>query len=133
MKHKEFFYQQYNKIYWENQEKTKINALIYKFITQEIILKNKNLNIKIFDIGFGIGLFIRILSHNLTKFYKNIIIGGCEPSDKNYNYFIKKPLKVRKNVKIKAYNKTFQNVQSDEKFDFITAIYVYSPILSLTI
>jgi len=41
MKNKEFFYQQYDKIRWENQEKTKINSFIYDFIIQNIILKKK--------------------------------------------------------------------------------------------
>ena len=29
MKNKEFFYLQYDKLAWENQEKTKINTLVY--------------------------------------------------------------------------------------------------------
>ena len=37
MKNKEFFYQQYDKINWENQEKTKINSFVNNFIIKEII------------------------------------------------------------------------------------------------
>lgn len=125
MKNKNFFYLQYNKINWENQEKTKINSFVSNFIIQEIILKKKDPNIKIFDIGFGIGFFIKMLYRDLIKNYKDIILEGCEPSDKNYNYFIKNPPKMRKNVKLKTYNKTFQDVQTDKKFDFITAVYVF--------
>jgi len=125
MKNKNFFYLQYNKINWENQEKTKINSFINNFIIQNIILKKKGSSIKIFDIGFGIGFFIKMLYPHLIKNYKDIIIEGCEPSEKNYNYFIKNLLKTIKNIKLKCYNKTFQEIKTDEKFDFITAIYVF--------
>ena len=126
MKNKNFFYQQYEKINWENQEKTKINSFVSNFIIKEIISKNKTSTIRVFDIGFGIGFFIKMLYHNLTKFYKDITLAGCEPSDKNYNYFAKKkPLIVRKDVKLKIYHNTFQDVQTNDSFDFITAIYVF--------
>ena len=74
MKNKEFFYLQYDKINWENQEKTKINSLVNNFIIKEIISKNKGKTIRIFDIGFGIGFFIKMLYSKLTKSYKNIVI-----------------------------------------------------------
>lgn len=125
MKNKNFFYLQYNKINWENQEKTKINSFVNNFIIKEIILKKKDPSIKIFDIGFGIGFFIKMLCLDLAKSYKNITIEGCDPSDKNYSYFIKNPIKIKKNIKLKTYNKTFQDVQTNEKFDFITAVYVF--------
>src|SRR3989344_3498470 len=126
MKNKEFFYLQYDKINWENQEKTKINSVVNSFIIKEIISKNKNKTLKIFDIGFGIGFFIKRLYNQLTKSYKNITIEGCEPSLKNYNYFVKKkPLKIENNTKLRTYNKTFLEAQTDDNFDFITAIYVF--------
>ena len=126
MKNKNFFYQQYEKIKWENQEKTKINSFVNNFIINNIILKHKSSTIKVFDIGFGIGFFMKMLYHKLSKSYKNITLSGCEPSDKNYDYFVKKkPLIVRKNVELKTYKDTFQNMQTNEKFDFITAIYVF--------
>ena len=60
------------------------------------------------------------------KSYKNITIEGCEPSLKNYNYFVKKkPLKIENNTKLRTYNKTFLEAQTDDNFDFITAIYVF--------
>lgn len=126
MKNKSFFYQQYEKINWENQEKTKINSFVNNYIINNIILKHKSSTIKIFDIGFGIGFFMKMLYKNLWKSYKNITLAGCEPSDKNYDYLMnKKPLMVKKNVELKFYKNTFQNVKVDEKFDFITAIYVF--------
>ena len=126
MKNKNFFYLQYNKINWEKQEETKVNFFINKYIIKNIILKKKGSTIKVFDIGFGIGSFIKMLHPYLTRFYKDIIIEGCEPSSKNYNYFIrKKSVTARKSVKLKTYNKTFQDVKTKEKFDFITAIYVF--------
>lgn len=124
MKNKEFFYQQYNKINWENQEKTKINEFVNKFIIKEIISKHKGLDIKIFDIGFGIGFFFKMLSNNLTKHYKNILLEGCEPSDKNYR-FSKLNLKIKKGIKLKTFNETFLNTNTKTKFDFITTIYVF--------
>lgn len=130
MKNKNFFYQQYEKINWENQEKTKINSLVNKFIIQEIISKKKSSNIKIFDIGFGIGFFIKMFYKSLSPIYKSIVISGCEPSEKNYNYFIKKPLNFRKEVQLKTYNSTFLNTKINEKFDFITAVYVFPHFVS---
>ncbi len=126
MKNKDFFYLQYDKINWENQEKTEINSLVNKFIIKEIILKKKDKSTKIFDIGFGIGSFIKMLYHELIKSYKDIVIEGCEPSIKNYNYFVKKkPTSIRDDTKLKTYNKTFLKIQTEERFDFITAIYVF--------
>jgi SAM-dependent methyltransferase len=130
MKNKNFFYQQYDKIKWENQEKTKINSFVNNFIIQEIILKRKSSSIKIFDIGFGIGFFIKMLYRRLDKVYKYITFEGCEPSEKNYNYFIKKHMNFRKGVRFTTHNSTFLNTKTDEKFDFITAIYVFPHFVS---
>jgi len=125
MKNKNFFYQQYEKINWENQEKTKINSFVNNFVIKETISKKKGSSIKVFDIGFGIGFFIKMLYKIVNTLYKDILIEGCEPSNKNYNYFIKKHLNFRKGVQLKTYNSTFLNTKTDKKFDFITAIYVF--------
>lgn len=130
MKNKNFFYQQYDKINWENQEKTKINYQIYNYIIREIILKKRGSDIKIFDIGFGIGLFMKRLYLKLITEYKDITLQGCEPSTKNYDNYTEKSLNVRDNVKLKMYNKTFLEVESNEKFNFITAIYVFPHFVS---
>ena len=61
MKNKDFFYLQYNKIDWKNQEKTKINSFINNYIIRNIILKHKGSDISVFDIGFGIGFFFKML------------------------------------------------------------------------
>jgi 2-polyprenyl-3-methyl-5-hydroxy-6-metoxy-1,4-benzoquinol methylase len=126
MRNPSFFYQQYQKINWANQEKTKINQGINEFIIKNIILKKKGDSVKVFDVGFGIGFFIKMLYKALRTRYKEIVIEGCEPSKKNYNYFIKKAPKIRKGVKLKTYNSTFLDTQTDEKFDFITVIYVFT-------
>ncbi len=125
MKNKNFFYQQYDKINWENQEKTKINSLIYQTLIKDVISKEKGPNIKIFDIGLGIGFFMKILAKELKKSYKNILLEGCEPSDKNYNYLVKNLPKTEENIKIRTHHKSFQNVQINERFDFIVATYVF--------
>lgn len=130
MKNKNFFYLQYDKINWENQEKTKINSTVNNYIIKKIILKKGDSDIKIFDIGFGIGFFLKRLYLQLVKKYKSISIEGCEPSIKNYEYFIKKkPLKVKGTTELKTYSKTFLEVRTDKKFDFITAIYVFPHFL----
>ncbi|MCX6778712.1 MAG: methyltransferase domain-containing protein [Candidatus Magasanikbacteria bacterium] len=125
MKNKNFFYLQYDKINWQNQEKTEINYFVNDYIISEIISKKKSPSIKIFDIGFGIGFFLKMLYHSLITIFDELIIEGCEPSDKNYQFSLKKPLKVKEGVKIQTYNSTFLNTETKQKFDFITAIYVF--------
>ena len=125
MKNKKFFYLQYNKINWKNQEKTKINSFIYERIIKNIILLYKGDSIAIFDIGFGIGFFVRALIHALRERYKNIIIEGCEPSRLNYKHFLtRKPKRLRGGITLRTHQKTFQDTKTETKFDFITAVYV---------
>ena len=131
MKNKNFFYLQYNKIDWKNQEKTKINLLINDFIIKNIILKYKSNDIAIFDIGFGIGFFIEMLINSIKNKSKKIIIEGCEPSKVNYKYWLGKKAKITsQNIKVKTFKESFQNVETATKFDFITAIYVFPHFLS---
>lgn len=131
MKNKDFFYLQYNKIDWKNQEKTKINSFINDFIIRNIISIHKGNSISIYDIGFGIGFFFKMLLSALSGKYKNILIEGCEPSRVNYDYFLKKkPKKLPPGITINTQNKTFRDVEIDTKFDFVTAIYVFPHFLS---
>lgn len=125
MKNKEFFYLQYNKIDWQNQEKTKINFSVNDFIIRNIIAKKNGNKVKIFDIGFGVGFFARILGEKLSKNFKYIVFEGCEPSSKNYENFKSRPFDL-KNLKLKTFNKTFLQTKTNTKFDFITAIYVFT-------
>src|SRR3989344_1899383 len=130
MKNKDFFYLQYNKIDWKNQEKTKINSFINDYIIRNIILNHKSDNISIFDIGFGIGFFFKMLLSALQGKYKNIFIEGCEPSRVNYDYFLKKkPKKFSEGITINTYKETFQDTKTDKKFNFVTAIYVFPHFL----
>src|SRR3989344_9212292 len=122
MENKDFYYQQYNKINWPNQEKTKINQKVNQFIIRDIISNKNQSKIKIFDIGFGIGFFLEMLQQSLQN---KVILSGCEPSEKNYLYFLRKNLK-----NITAYNKPFLNIKTNRKFDFITAIYVFPHFIS---
>ncbi|MFH1066046.1 MAG: class I SAM-dependent methyltransferase [Nanoarchaeota archaeon] len=126
---RKFFYEQYNKINWTNQEKNKINFDISEFIIQKIIAKKKGKALKVFDMGFGIGSFIKMLSKALGPKYEEIIIEGCEPSTKNYNFFINKQAKRKQKAKVKVYNTTFLGAKTDKRFDFITAIYVFPHFL----
>lgn len=118
MKNRNFFFQQYDKINWVNQEKTHLNVTVNKFILDEIISKTST-PFSLFDIGSGIGFFIRMLKE---KYGDGIFIAGCEPSKKSYDYFTKSNIG-KNNVEI--YQDTFQDLKIDKKFDFITAIYVF--------
>lgn len=117
---------QYDKINWENQEKTRINSYLNNYIIKEILSKKNGTDIKIFDIGFGIGFFFKMLCLNLPKKFKRILLEGCEPSLKNYKFFLKKrPLKEEKLIEIKTYRSTFLDTKTPLKFDFITSVYVF--------
>lgn len=124
MKNREFFYLQYDKIDWRNQEKTKINSSIDDFIIENFLLKKKGDKIKIFDMGFGIGSFLQTLADVLPKYFSNVILEGCEPSNRNYEYSKIKLSKI-KAVELRTFNKTFLNTQTDLKFDFVTSVYVF--------
>jgi len=133
MKNKDFFYLQYNKINWKNQEKTKINSFINDYIIKNVILKHRGKDLAIFDIGFGIGFFFKMLINQLSasRKYKHIIIEGCEPAKINYDYWLaKKPPKISKDITISVQKTTFQKAQTKTRFDFITAIYVFPHFLS---
>lgn len=130
MKNKDFFYLQYNKINWKNQQKTKINSFINEYIINEVISKHSEKSLAIFDIGFGIGFFINTLLTLLRDSYDDIKIEGCEPSKVNYDYWLSTKPTEESKVKIATVNKTFQQVETDNKFDFVTAIYVFPHFLS---
>lgn len=129
MKNKKFFYQQYERVNWENQEKTKLNYFVYDYIIKNIILKKKKDSLKIFDMGFGVGAFLKKSEKNLSEYYSNITLEGCEPSYKNYKNFKSKPFNQKK-VKLRTFNKTFLQTNTDTKFDFLTAIYVFPHLAS---
>ncbi len=124
MKNKEFFYLQYNKLNWQNQDKTKLNYFVNDFIIKEIISKKEGEEIKIFDMGFGIGFLLKMLEENLSKKYDKVILEGCEPSIKNYENFKKKEFNL-KNVLVKTSNTSFLDTMTKDKFDFVTAVYVF--------
>lgn len=132
MKNKDFYFLQYNKISWKNQEKTKLNSFINNFIIQNIILKHKKDSVAVFDIGFGVGFFIKMLIGAFSGHNRNLFIEGCEPSRVNYDYFYHKTKnkKFGRGVSINVYNESFQKTKSASKFDFITAIYVFPHFLS---
>lgn len=127
MKNKEFFYRQYDKINWEKQEKTRINVNINDFILKEIISQSKNKTLKIFDIGFGIGIFFEQLQKLSNKY--TIYAEGCEPSEKNYDYFSKHFKLKNKRLKLRTYKKTFFETNTKSKYDFILSVYSFPHIL----
>lgn len=124
MRNKDFFYLQYNKLNWHNQKKTGLNVMVNNFIIDEIISQKESEEIKVFDIGFGIGLFFKMLADKLTSKFQHITLDGCEPSEKNYKQFQPESLK-SEGVDLNVQNTTFLNSEIDTEFDFITAIYVF--------
>jgi ubiquinone/menaquinone biosynthesis C-methylase UbiE len=130
MKNKKFFYLQYNLINWKNQEKTKINDTINRYIINNILNKYSGKDISIFDIGFGVGYFIQTFLRLTKKHFKHILIEGCEPSRVNYAYFQKKLKKYFfPHLRTRFVKQTFQQVKTKNKFDYITAIYVFPHFL----
>lgn len=120
---RKFFYEQYDKIRWANQEKTKTNFEINKFIIRNIIEKKKK-GISVFEIGFGIGTFIKMLLKAFGN--RGVTIEGCEPSKRSYRFFMRN---YKEKLKIKAYNSVFLKTETGRKFDFITAILVFPHFL----
>jgi len=118
MKNKEFFYRQYDKINWEKQEKTKLNYNIFDYIIKNLINKDKSRQIKLFDIGFGMGALFNQLKLQVKS--KDLILSGCEPSKRNYGLFLKEKVK-----NVITYNKSFLKCKTNKKYNFITAIYVF--------
>ncbi len=124
MKNKEFFYRQYDKINWENQEKTRINEKVNKHILNNYFIKKDNSILSAFDIGFGIGFFFKIAKPILSLKFKQLFFEGCEPSKRNYEY----SSKLNSNLFV-AHNSSFLDNSTTRQFDFITAIYVFPHIL----
>ena len=126
LKNRDFFFLQYNKIDWRNQETTKINARINDYIIQNVLLKHADDSISLFDIGFGIGFFIRMFINVAKDKFHTIHIEGCEPSTVNYEYFAdKKPSEVAE-----LHPTGFLETQTKQTFDYITAIYVFPHFLT---
>lgn len=131
MKNKDFFYLQYNKVDWFNQEITLINKKINEYIIKiilDIINKFNNKSILLLDIWFWTGFFISMLYESLINKNINFYIHWCEPSEKNFNFFKVKSWNFD-NKKIVIQNSTILNFQTNQKFDFITSIYVFPHIL----
>lgn len=126
MKNKDFFYLQYDKINWENQENTKINSFVNNFIIEKTISRDKSSKIKLFDMGFGIGFFMKEI---YKRFGEKVILEGCEPSKKNYNFFLNSDF-IKNNKSVKIYNTTFLGTPTKNKFNFITSIYVFPHFVS---
>lgn len=125
-KNKNFFYLQYNKINWKNQEKTKINLFINEYIINNIILKHDKSSLSLFDMGFGVGFFIKTFLKKISPVFKEVNIEGCEPSEVNYSHFAKsKPKEVGR-----IFPAGFIETKTKSKFDFITSIYVFPHFLT---
>lgn len=127
MHSKDFMYLQYNNLNWSHQTQTNMNGFINEFIIDDIISVKQAKALKVFDIGFGIGAFIRMLIEK-TNEQTDLIIEGCEPSEKNYRYFSDTSPVLRNGISLKIHWATISDTETENKFDFITAIYVFPHI-----
>lgn len=123
----DFLYLQYNELNWPYQAQTNMNGFINEYIIDEVISAGQLSEIKVFDIGFGIGAFIRTLIEKINQ-QTILIIEGCEPSQKNYSYFLNNFPVLRDGISLKTHPKTFLQTQTKKRFDFITAVYVFPHI-----
>lgn len=128
MKERNIFYSQYDNIDWINQEKTKINSVVHDYIISKIFDNIRKDDVRIFDIGFGIGLFLEKLSERLAGCFDKIIIDGCEPSSRNYRYYKSRKIRNKSNIN-NTFNKTFLETSIDRKYDCVTAVYVFPNIV----
>lgn len=119
---KDFRYTQYDDLNWASQESSHINGQLNQHLIDTIIAQKKNQDIRLYDIGFGIGFFFNMLMKRLPKHFSNIHLAGCEPSEKNYNHFQASALNTGE---IEAEQADFLSTSAKQAFNFITAIYVF--------
>lgn len=122
-------YLQYDNLNWQQQEKTKLNASLHEFILKNIISKHPGNEISVFDMGFGIGGFLEMLNESLPVTFKRILLEGCEPSVRNYEYFKSRYAKTNL-ADIRTFNKTLLDTDTSATFHFVTAVYVFTHVLS---
>lgn len=122
---KDFSHLQYEHLDWKEQQKTNLNSKVNQYLIKKILLKKQGKEISIFDIGFGIGLFLQQLNESLPVHYSQIQLEGCEPSSRNFNHFIETGLFTKEQVALKVFNQPFGAVNTNSIFDFLTAIYVF--------
>lgn len=113
-------YEQYNNLNWENQDITGLHAAVYQSIIDFILNNHADSEVSLFDMGFGTGVFLQNLIQVLPNKYSQILLEGCEPS-KSYDSF-KSP--DNSGVKVKLYKKEFLDFDYENKFNFLTSVYV---------
>ena len=123
---KEFLYEQYNQIDWSKQEETEVNFPVNEFIIDYTLSKHDSKSISLFDIGFGIGFFLRMFAKEAKTKYETVHIEGCEPSSNSYKHFEDKTIE---GIELVTYPVTFLDVKTSASFDFVTAVYVLPHIL----
>lgn len=129
MTHQDNSYLQYDALNWQQQVKTGINSTLHDFILRNIISRHKGDEIKVFDMGFGIGRFPELLQKTLPGAYKKVILEGCEPSVKNYEYF-RSRISEKRLSGLRIFNNTLLETDTSTKFHFLTAVYVFTHISS---
>lgn len=123
MKNKKFFFLQYNKINWRNQEKTRINERINEHIVDNVLSKHDDSSLSLYDIGFGIGFFFKIITEKLEDKFSSLILSGCEPSRDNFEYFNDSNFQNKHHLDVEE--SPFLNANIQNQYDFASAIYVF--------
>jgi len=121
-------YLQYNLLNWPVQSQSRLNFYVHQFIIDKVIYAQQRSKTKVFDIGFGIGMLFKMLCDHLDGEIE-LRMEGCEPSGKNYRYFTNNPPKLCRGAEIKTHNNSFLDTQTDQKFNYITGIYVFPHFL----
>ncbi len=103
-----------------------MNSFVYDYIISNIFLKYNDNAISLFDVGFGIGLFLRMFLEKASKKYARVYLEGCEPSKTSFEYFINES---GKEMNMVAHHETIADVKTLSKFDVITAVYVMPAVL----
>jgi ubiquinone/menaquinone biosynthesis C-methylase UbiE len=127
MKNDNFLSFQYEELDWFKQEEAKINVNINRYIIEEIILRKKSKSINLFDMGFGVGFFIKMFYKKVQDIYDRIIIEGCEPSEKSFSKFKKSEVEIKNGHYLNLNKSFFLDLKiEDDKFDVLTSIYIFN-------
>lgn len=129
MQNHDFSYRQYDRLHWQQQAQTQINTSLHDYIIREIIAGHPGDEIRVFDLGFGIGLLFERLNALLQGNYSRICMEGCEPSVRNYAGF-QSGNAGKGAATIRTENLPFLQYQTESRFDFITAVYVFTHLPS---
>lgn len=116
-------YEQYNAIEWKNQITTRLNEPVNMFIIEKYLTISDKDELRIFDIGFGVGFLFTMVTEKLSSVYNKIYLDGCEPASKSFQYFTEHTPRYE-NVEFGVVNSPFLTFDTNNAYDVITAVFV---------